>query len=168
MGKLSMFQWLNLTKTMESHELPQAPETLRHGKVKLVFHQITEGNKEKGFIPGYHFKIFNDQAEEVGQLNFRVGETTHVKFAAGHIGYEITPKHRGNRYATDACLALAPWVAEVSASVLITVDPNNIASIKTIESIGATYLDEVDVPEGDPHYLRGSLRKKRYVWEPLR
>ena len=81
MGKLSMFQWLNLTKTMESSELPQAPETLRHGKVKLVFHRITEGDKEKGFIPGYHFIPLLELSKILHLLGKFFGfEHFHVRF----------------------------------------------------------------------------------------
>ncbi len=34
------------------------------------------------------------------------------------------------------------------------------------ESLGAHFIDELDVPVGDPHYLRGSFRKRRYRWNP--
>ena len=147
-------------------QLPTAPDSMSHEGVTIVFSRITNGDKARGFVPGYHFKILNDQHVEVGHLNFRVGDTEHVRLAAGHIGFEIAEEHRGNGYAGSACLAAAPWISEVSGTVIITVDPDNLPSIRTIERIGANYLDEVDVPHGDPHYLRGSLRKRRYQWRP--
>jgi len=148
--------------------LPTAPASMSHGGVTVVFSRITGGDEARGFVPGYHFKIFNDQSEEVGHLNFRVGDTEHVRLAAGHIGFEVAERHRGNRYATKACIAAASWISEVSGTVLITVDPDNLPSILTIERIGATFLDEVDVPPNDPHFLRGSVRKRRYRWEPTK
>ena len=147
-------------------QFPTAPEQMSYDDVTVVFERLTDGDPERGFVPGYHFKILNEQSEEVGHLNFRVGDTEHVRFAAGHIGFEIAEQHRGHRYAGSACLAVAPWVSEVSGSVLITVDPDNLPSIRTIKRIGGDFLDEVNVPEGDPHYLRGSFRKRRYQWEP--
>lgn len=147
-------------------QLPTAPASMSHGEVTIVFSRMTVGDESRGLVPGYHFKIINDQSEEVGHLNFRVGDTDHVRLAAGHIGFEVAEQHRGRRYAAKACLAVAPWVSEVSGTVLITVDPDNFPSIRTIEKIGATFLDEVDVPQDDPHYLRGSVRKRRYQWEP--
>lgn len=141
---------------------------MSHGPVTLVFSKMTEADEARGFVPGYHFKILNDLFEEVGHLNFRVGNTEHVRLAAGHIGFEIAERHRGHRYAANACLAAAAWVSEVSGEVVITVDPDNLPSVRTIERIGATFVDEVDVPKGDPHYLRGSLRKKRYRWIPAK
>lgn len=149
-------------------QLPTAPASLSHGGVTIVFSRMTDGDEARGFVPGYHFKIFNDLSEEVGHLNFRVGETDHVRLAAGHIGFEVAEQHRGHGYGANACLAAAPWISEVSGEVIITTDPDNLPSIHTIERIGATFMDEVDVPEGDPHYLRGSLRKRRYRWRPIK
>lgn len=150
------------------NQLPTAPKRLSYDDVTVVFKQLTNGDLKRGFVPGYHFQIFNKRCEEVGHLNFRVGDTEHVRFAAGHIGFEVAELHRGHRYAGSACLAIAPWVSEVSGTVLITVDPDNLPSIRTIERIGGNFLDEVDVPIGDPHYLRGSFRKRRYRWMPTR
>ncbi len=150
------------------NQLPQAPESLSHGGVKVVFDRMTDGDERRGLVPGYHFKMFNGQEIEVGHVNFRVGDTEHVRYAAGHVGYEVAECHRGHGYAADACLAIAPWIAEVSGTVLITVDPDNVPSIRTLERIGAVFVDEVDVPEGDPHFMRGAYRKRRYRWAPSR
>ena len=153
---------------LDLNSLPQAPRSLDFGNVRIVFDCMTDGDEERGFAPGYRFRIMNDKAEEVGHLSYRVGDSDHVRLAAGHIGYEVLEPHRGHGYAAEACLALAPFISEVSGSVLITTDPDNLASIKTIKCIGATYLDEVDVPVNDPHFQRGSKRKKRYLWRPMR
>lgn len=147
-------------------DLPSAPASLVYCDVRIQFSAMTDGDSGRGFVPGYHFRILNSDGGDVGHLNFRVGESDHVKLAAGHIGFEISPEHRGNRYAGDACLALAEWAFTISESILITVDPDNLPSRRTIERIGAQFLDEVDVPLGDPHYLKGSLRKRLYLWTP--
>lgn len=154
------------TTPLDTAGLPEAPSSLSYGGVTIAFCRMTEGDESRGFAPGYHFTIFNARSEEVGHLNFRVGDSEHIRLAAGHIGFEVTEQHRGNGYAALACFAVAPWVAKVSGAVIITVDPDNIPSIRTIERIGAVFLDEVDVPVGDPHYERGSFRKKRYRWVP--
>ncbi|MFK5924853.1 MAG: GNAT family N-acetyltransferase [Verrucomicrobiota bacterium] len=147
-------------------QVPPVPETLRFGGVILEFFQLSVGNPERGIVPAYHFQILDLNSNKVGHLSFRVGDTEHIKLAAGHIGYEITEEHRGHSYAYQACLAAAPWIATRRASLLITADPDNAASIRTIEKLGATFLNEVDVPENDPHHKRGSLRKRRYEWTP--
>jgi predicted acetyltransferase len=60
--------------------------------------------------------------------------------------------------------AIAPFVRKYYESAIITSDPENIASVKTIEKLGASFIDEVPIPPDDPHYLRGSRTKRRYKW----
>lgn len=147
--------------------LPIAPIFMRHEEVELRFDCMTEGDEEQGLVPGYRFQIHDESGLRVGRIHFRVGETRHVQMFAGHIGYEIEVEFRGHGYARQACLALAPFVAEMSGEVIVTVNPDNIASLRTIEQIGAVFLDEVDVDPTDPHYDGGkNVRKMRYRWAP--
>lgn len=148
------------------HQLLAAPPEIIHRQVRVVFVEMTEGDLSRGFVPGYRFRVLDRLGREVGHLHFRVGDTPHVRLAAGHIGFGILKEHRGHGYAGQACIALASWMSTISPVVLITADPDNLASIRTITAIGGRFLDEVDVPEGDPHFLRGSLRKKRFEWWP--
>jgi predicted acetyltransferase len=48
--------------------------------------------------------------------------------------------------------------------VILTCDPGNIASRKTIETLGGQFLGEVTIPPDDPAYLSGSRRRLRYQW----
>lgn len=152
------------SREWENFPTPPASVTFEGGRVE--FCRMTPGNPDKGFVPGYHFRIFNSAGDDVGHVNVRVGDTEHVRLAAGHIGFGIDEEHRGNHHAANACLALAPWISSVHQQAWITVDPDNIASIRSIERIGGRFVDEVDVPEGDPHHERGSHRKKRFLWSP--
>jgi tagatose 1,6-diphosphate aldolase len=54
----------------------------------------------------------------------------------------------------------------VSGTVMITCDPENLPSKRTLEKLGAQFVDEVPVPENDPHYVRGSRTKLRFRWAP--
>lgn len=147
--------------------LPTPPTNILGNEDILVrFERFTEGNEEKGFAPGYHFRILTSDLIDVGHVNIRIGHSDHVTRCAGHVGFEIHPEHRGKRYASKACKALSGFVSEAIGSPIITTDSDNIASIKTIERIGAIFMDEVDVPKADPHYARGSRRKRRYRWTP--
>ena len=146
--------------------MPSPPEGLEFGAVSLHFVRIIPGNAPLGFVPSYFFRIETDGGINVGQISFRVGETDHVRICAGHIGYEIFEAYRGNGYAGQACRALGPFIRELSRTVLITCDPDNPASKRTIERLGARFVNEVDVPPNDPHYARGSRRKLRYQWTP--
>jgi tagatose 1,6-diphosphate aldolase len=147
-------------------ELPAPPAdlALAYGRVSLRFSKILPGDAAKGWAPGYHFRILNPDGTDVGRINFRVGDSEHVRLIAGHIGYEINEGYRGRGYALQACRAIAPFVRKFYASVIITSDPENIASVKTIEKLGAEFIDEVPIPPDDAHYLRGSRTKRRYSW----
>lgn len=146
--------------------LPPPPKNLSFGEVKLHFVRITPGDPARDFVPGYHFRILIADGSDVGHINFRVGDTAHVRICAGHIGFEIREPFRGHGYALQACRAIAPFVRSVSGSVTITCNPDNTASIRTIERLGASFVDEVPVPEHDPHYQRGARNKRRYRWTP--
>jgi predicted acetyltransferase len=146
--------------------LDEVPSCLP-GQIISLRHQATvPGDDSQGLVPFYHFKIVDIADNIVGHINFRVGDTPHVRLAAGHIGYEIVPEHRGHGYALAACKAIAPFVRKHYKEVLLTVDPLNRPSIRIIEQLGAKFLDEVEVPANDQAYLKGARRKKRYLWAP--
>jgi predicted acetyltransferase len=146
--------------------LPVPPAALSWGDVTARFVRVVPGEPGRGFVPSYHFKIIAADGSEVGHINLRIGDTEHVRICAGHIGYEIREPFRGRGYALKACRAIAPFVRTIYREVIITCDPDNAASRRTIEGLGATFTDEVAVPPGDPQYQRGSRRKRRYRWAP--
>jgi len=163
-GRYSRFSKNNLLGMSDTVPIPT--ETLSFGQVRLRFVQIVPGDPQHGFVPAYHFRIVREDGTDVGHISFRVGDTDHVCVCAGHIGFEILQPFRGHGYALDACCALGPFVRSVSGAVIITCDPDNAASIRTIERLGARFMDEVAVPPHDPHFLRGSRSKRRYEWAP--
>jgi len=152
--------------TSAEETLPIAPEALAFGSVRLRFVRVVPAEPSRGFVPYYHFRILNDGGLDVGHINFRVGDTEHVRLCAGHVGFEILEPFRGNHYALAACHAIAPFIRSVYDAVTITSDPDNRASIRTIELLGAAFVDEVPVPPQDQHYQRGSRSKRRYRWKP--
>ena len=152
--------------TTNSNGLPEAPRDLVHGEVSLRFVEYVPLDGRGGLAPFYHFKIQAGSAGEVGHINFRIGSSEHVQLCAGHIGYRIEEKFRGHGYALQACRALAPFVRSIYPEVLLTCNPDNYASAKTIERLGAVFIDEVAVPKHDPGYSKGARRKRRYRWQP--
>jgi tagatose 1,6-diphosphate aldolase len=155
---------MNTVLSVES--LPAPNELLAFGEVALRFVQIFPGDTARGFVPYYHFRIITVDGTDVGHINFRAGNTEHVLTCAGHIGYEVAERFRGRHYAMQACRAIAPLVRSFYEAVTITSDPDNHASIRTIERLGACFVDEIAVPAHDPHYQRGSRSKRRYQWKP--
>ena len=152
--------------TFIEDKLPVPPETLSSDDVLLRFDKIVPGEPSKGFVPSYHFRIVTVGGSDVGHISFRIGDTEHVRVCAGHIGFEIEESFRSHGYAFQACRPLAPFVRSFYEAVIITCDPDNHASRRTIERLGARFMDEVAVPPDDPHYQRGSRSKRRYTWTP--
>ncbi|MCP4685161.1 MAG: GNAT family N-acetyltransferase [bacterium] len=108
-------------------------------------------------VPYYHYLIVDRRGHLVGHLNLRIGTTRHI-------GLEITKEFRGRSLSQHACRAIAPLVRKYYDKVALTADPDNAASIRIIEKLGAKYLSEIDVPEDDPAFAAGVVRKKRFEW----
>lgn len=149
-------------------DLPNSPRNLRGDRVLLRYSRILPGDSARGYLPAYHYRILIKSGTDAGHINFRVGDEPHDRYVAGHIGFEIAPEFRGARLAYRACRALQNWAAWVSGSVIITCDPDNLASRRTIELLGARFLGERMVPPDDPAYAEGSRRKLRYEWDATR
>jgi tagatose 1,6-diphosphate aldolase len=150
--------------TIEAFPVP--PADLSCDQVRLRFVSVVPGDPSRGLVPFYHFRILTAEGQDAGHINFKVGDTDHVRFCVGHIGFAVSEAFRGRGLAYQACRAIAPFVRSIYTTAIITSDPDNHASIRTIERLGASFVDEVDVPLHDPQYQRGSRRKKRYHWTP--
>src|SRR5262245_18087953 len=125
-------------------DLIDPPSNLAFDQVRLRFDRIYDGDASRGMVPYYHFRVISDRGADVGQVNFRVGDSEHVAFCAGHIGFQIKPEFRGHGYPLQACLAIAPFVRKKYPNVKLTCYPDNVASRRTIEQLGAAYLDQIE------------------------
>lgn len=88
----------------------------------------------------------------MGKVRLRVGLTAMLRLYGGHIGYEVDEPFRGHRYAARSCRLLAPLMQALGIdTAVITCNPDNIPSAKTIESLGAQLVatKEVEVEPGD-------------------
>jgi len=142
------------------------PEYMKAGPIRLVFEEKVNVKPEKGLVPFYHFKIIDETNNQVGYINFKVGDTEHVTQYAGHIGYQVLPSYRGNSYSYYACEAIKPFVSRFYKKAILTCNPENVASISIIKKLNAKFINEVTVPKHDPSYKSGSDRKLRYEWQP--
>jgi predicted acetyltransferase len=121
-------------------------------------------NATRGWVPAYRFAMRLDGVENaVGRLGFRVGSSHTVEQYAGHIGYEVSPAFRGNRLAERSCRLVLPLARRHGFQELwITCNPDNWASRRTCERLGARLVEIVDVPRDSDLYGPGSERKCRY------
>lgn len=99
----------------------------------------------------------------VGHLNLRISDAPRIHKFTGHIGYGIKPEWRGRRLAERACRLVLPIArAEGMRTVWITCNPDNIASIRTLENLGAVYVDTLDLTPDYAAWARGDRQKRRY------
>jgi len=122
-------------------------------------------------VPGYFFWMrlrpeFDPPVPMAGSISMRIGSTRDIEMYFGHIGYNVFPPARGNHYAERSCRLLATLArAHGMHTVWITCNPDNIASRRTCERLGATLVDIVKLPPSNILYQRGEREKCRYRWE---
>lgn len=94
-------------------------------------------------MPAYKFQMVNLVTKDViGNIDLRVGLTEKLKEYGGHIGYEVNEKYRGKQPAARSCRLLLPLIQRSGINpVVITCDPENIPSVRTIESLGAELIN---------------------------
>ena len=122
-------------------------------------------NPTRGWVPAYRFAMRLDGVElAVGRLGLRIGNNHTIEQYAGHVGYEVAPAFRGNRLAERSCRLILPLARRHGFHELwITCNPDNWASRRTCERLGAELIDVVDVPHDSDLFAPGSERKCRYL-----
>jgi tagatose 1,6-diphosphate aldolase len=128
----------DIQEQFEGFEFPD-PSILVDGELELKLKETHPYDPETGFVPDYLFEMVNTSTNAVmGTINLRVGLNDRLREFGGHIGYEVAEQFRGKRYAARSCRLLIPLMRQLAINpVVITCDPENIPSVKTIESLGA-------------------------------
>ena len=142
------------------------PGKLVDGDLKLVLIARQPADPIKRYVPGYEFEIRRtDTSTRLGLIRLRIGSARALRYP-GHIGYEVDEPHRGHRYAARSCRLLLPFaLAHGLTAVWLTVDPENFASQRTCEIIGACYVETVRIPTDHEMYQSGARYRRRYRLE---
>lgn len=135
--------------------LPKAIEfketsNLSDDEIFLRLNSTAQLNELKGYVPSYYFQIVRLRDGMVlGQCDLRVGYNAKIELG-GNIGYTVYEPFRGRGTAARACNLLAILAREHQMKeLIITVRPDNIASIKTCLNLGAVQTKEIVIP---PHH----------------
>ena len=118
-------------------------------------------------VPAYKFemRVVNSK-QKIGRINFRIGNTEDLIVYAGHLGFAVEPKFRGNRYAARSCQLLFPLAKKYQINpIWITCNPDNTASRRTCEIAGGKLIEIVDLPPENDQYQDGERRKCRYRFD---
>ena len=98
-----------------------------------------------------------------GSISLRIGHSVNLDRYLGHFGYHVLPGARGHHFSERAARLLAPVArAHGHEHVWITCNPDNIASRRTCERLGAEYVDTVALPRDNALYTQGDRQKCRY------
>ena len=140
--------------------------TISDGEIDIVLYKKSCGDVAKGFSPEYKFHVLLHGTDIViGHINFRLGNSEKVVKYIGHIGYGIDKHYRGHKYAAKACKIIRTVAIEHGMkSLIITCNPENDASRKTCETIGARFVCIIDIPETSDAFSPDETQKCRYEW----
>ncbi len=150
-------------------EDPELASTTRADLVQQV--QLWPGGRQQadpsqGIVPSYHYwmEVRTPQGIGIaGAVALRIGSSQDIELYYGHIGYHVYPPFRGHHYAERSVRLLLPLAyAHGINPVWITTNPDNDASRRTCERLGAELVEIVPVPRRHPLYLRGDHAKCRY------
>ncbi|CAM3719498.1 GNAT family N-acetyltransferase [Erysipelothrix urinaevulpis] len=111
------------------------------------------------------FDIYVEAIDRVvGRCEFRY-ETGRDLWFYGHIGYVIYPPYRGHNYAYKACMQMFAYLRKEKGlqEFVITCNPDNIASKKTILKMNHKYIGCLDVDEDHELYAQGEPQKEVFV-----
>jgi tagatose 1,6-diphosphate aldolase len=159
------------------------PETVREGSVDAQMNRAKlidflraaplgrqGGEAGIGRVPTYHFWMLIDPPvgdpaiRMAGGLGLRIGTNAEIERYSGNIGYHVYPSARGSRLAERACQLVIPLAKRHGMErIWITCNPDNIASRRTCERLGAKLVDTVIIPKEHPFRMRGESEKCRYV-----
>lgn len=138
------------------------PSCRGDGELSLYALHETPGVPEKNWAPSYVFDILC-KGQHAGFINLRVGYNDGIYYS-GQIGYMIEHDYRGHGYAARACRLLLPYLqAHGMRAVIITNDPENIASRRTCEKLGADMVRIAEMPQW--HDLYKENRRWQCIWE---
>lgn len=123
-------------------------------------------NAFNNYVPSVIYGIYRHGSDvKIGECDLRLGMNEELYYA-GQIGYRIYENYRGHGYAYDACLILFAIARDEygMSDLLLTCSPDNIASRKTLEKLGGTLKENVDVPSWHWLYKRGETNKNIYIY----
>ena len=111
------------------------------------------------------FDIYVPEMDRVvGRCEYRE-ETGQDLWYYGHIGYVIYPPYRGENFAYRACMKMFDLLGKEQGlhEFVITCNPDNIASKKTILKMKGEFLKLVDVDKEHELYKLGDHQKEIYI-----
>lgn len=139
------------------------PPSMIDSDLKLELINQKPYDKENEYVPTYEFNIVNNYSNAImGGFRLRIGYNEIIKYL-GHLGANVDEEYRGNQYTTRSIKLMLPFVAQHGLDdLIVTCNPDNIASIKTCERAGGIFLGITNIPETNVLYSKESTQKRIY------
>ena len=110
--------------------------------------ELPDGTTTKR-LPGYHRWIWDGGYCGTISIRWQPGTEELPPTCLGHIGYAVVPWKRNRGYSTRALGLLLPEAKELGMHhVIITTDPENLASQKVIHANGGVLQERFELPDG--------------------
>jgi predicted acetyltransferase len=140
------------------------PGKLQDRELLLALDRYLKVDPEKEGAPTYYFNMVREGSSiVVGSISLRIGNPDRLVLYCGHIGYNVKPEYRGHHFAARSVRLLIPLAAVHKLNpVWITCDPDNVASRRTCELVGAEFVEIIDIPPEEELYHGGIRQKCRY------
>ena len=140
------------------------PGLLQDEELSLHLEQFVAADPKKDYLPAYYFQMIHQPTKAVmGKINFRAGNTANIVLYRGHIGYSVQAEFRGHHYAARSVKLLLPLAIHYQLEPLwITCNPENAASRRTCELVGAKLVEIINIPPDEDMYHQGIRQKCRY------
>jgi predicted acetyltransferase len=112
-------------------------------------------NLDDGHVPSTTFWVLDEAGGVIGLVRLRHELNDVLLRTGGHIGYYLRPAARGRRYGTEMLrLALVEARRLGIDRALLTVNADNLPSIRVIERNGGVMEEESPHPEDGRPYRR--------------
>lgn len=172
---LRPFEWFTKQSTVtvhlgtiryldKGHMMFIEPGKLQDRELLLALDRYLKVDPEKEGAPTYYFNMVREGSSiVVGSISLRIGNPDRLVLYRGHIGYSVKPEYRGHHFAARSVRLLIPLAAVHKLNpVWITCDPDNFASRRTCELVGAEFVEIIDIPPEEELYHGGIRQKCRY------
>ena len=139
-------------------------EKIVGNRIDLILNEVVDAVPAKKFVDCLCYDVVLKSGETIGSISAKLG-MNEVLYYVGNIGYEIFDDFRGNGYAPEAVeLVKKVFIKNDIHKIIITNDPENEASMRVCEKVGARFVQKVEIPLN--HFLRVEKNQKfKNIWE---
>lgn len=141
-------------------------DDLTDGVLYLRLRKYGRGSDYVGQLPCWFFTIVRaSDGRAVGLCDLRVGWCEEIAYA-GHIGYRVFTPYRGHGYAERASRLLLAFAARIDMDeILITCNPDNLPSRRTLERLDGEFAGIVQVAQDTPAWRAGDREKCQFYYQ---